>query len=215
MGMIGASSGAPPGREDLEERLDEATSAGPLALPQDRHFSVSPRHAAGYRLQVIEEIVVIGGNGQVVAVEHPDLPFGERRRQGSMRVPVATLSKAQDRLRFLWGSSRSVFGLSGALPGPSVEARASDDHLKYKALHHRILEGVGDIALQAFLRFLERGTASVVSAYPTVAEHPRCKLAFRFEYDEHYLHERHAAQLAWKRFLAGSPCRADEATFAR
>jgi hypothetical protein len=41
------------------------------------------------------------------------------------------------------------------------------------------------------------------------AERPRCKLAFRFQYDEHYLHERHAAQLAWKRFLTGRPPGAD------
>lgn len=190
--------------EELEGQYDEATLAEARPFSHDSHFSVSPDSAHGYRLQVIEEIIVIGANGQIVAVEHPELPAGERRRKGAMPVPVAAMPKRHDSLRFLWGPGHSVLGLSGARPGIFDEARAAEDHLKYKALHHRVLEGVGDIALQAFLRFLERKTASAVSEFPTIVERPRCKLAFRFQYDEHYLHERHAAQLAWKRFLAGA-----------
>ena len=118
-----------------------------------------------------------------------------------MPVPAATLSKGCIPLRFLWGPVRSVLGLSGARPGSVEHGRAMDDHLKYTVLHRHALEGVGDIALQAFLRFLELQTPSAIADFPTIVGRPRCNLAFRFQYDEHYLHERHAAQLAWKRFL--------------
>ncbi len=202
--MISASIDPADGREEPQGPHDEATSAEARPFSHDSHFSVSPDSAHGYRLQVIEEIIVIGANGQIVAVEHPELAVGERRRKGAMPVPIAAMPRRHDSLRFLWGPGHSVLGLSGARPGIFDEARAAEDHLKYKALHHRILEGVGDIALQAFLRFLERKTASAVDDYPMITERPRCKLAFRFQYDEHYLHERHAAQLAWKRFLAGA-----------
>jgi hypothetical protein len=207
--MIRASIEASDGRADLEAQHDETTSAELRPFSPDSHFSVSPHSAPGYRLQVIDEIIVIGGNGQIVAVEHPERPARDRRRKGAMPVPVDSMPKRRDSLRFLWGPGRSVLGLSGARSGTIDDKRAAEDHLKYKALHHRVLQGVGDIALQAFLRFLERETASVVSELPTTAERPDCKLAFRFQYDEHYLHERHAAQLAWKRFLTGRLLDAD------
>jgi hypothetical protein len=197
MGLIRTTSGrAPDGGKEAKGRHDEAASAEPRPVSHDSHFSVSAHKTLGYRLHAIDQIIVIGGNGHIVAVEHPGSPFGERRRTGAMPVPVATLSKAQGPLRFLWGPGQSVLGISGVRPGTVDVARAMQDHLKYEALHHRILAGVGDIALQAFLRFLERNTALTVSELPAIAEHRRCKLAFRFQYDEHYLHERHAAQLA-------------------
>jgi CRISPR-associated protein (Cas_Csd1) len=191
----------------IEDQHDEVTSSEPRPFSHDSHFSVSPHSAQSYRLQMIDEIIVIGGNGQIVAVEHP---VGQRRRKDAIPVPVAPMPKRHDSLRFLWGSGHSVLGLSGARPGTFDDVRAAEDHRKFKALHHRALEGVGDIALQAFLRFLERKTASAVSEFPMIAERPRCKLAFRFQYDEHYLHERHAAQLAWKRLLTGQPPGADQ-----
>jgi hypothetical protein len=213
MGMIRASSGTPDGGEGLEGQHDGGSSAEPRPCSHDSHFSVRAHDAPGYGLHAIDQIIVIGGNGHIVAVEPPGIHFGERRRRAAMPVPAATLSKAHGPLRFLWGPGHSVLGLSGARPGTFDVARATNDRLKYKALHHRVLDGVGDIALQAFLRFLERDTASGVSAFPTIEEHPRCKLAFRFQYDEHYLHERHAAQLAWKRFLTETPAGVDQNAF--
>jgi hypothetical protein len=200
--MIRASIETCDGRDDLKDPHGEMTSAEFPPVSHDSHFSVSPRGAHGYALHVIDEIIVIGGNGQIVAVEPPELPAGDRRPKGAMPVPVAPLSQRHDCLCFLWGPGRSVLGLSGARPETLDDALAAEDHLKYTALHRRVLEGVGDIALQAFLRFLERKTESAVGELPMTAQRPR-KLAFRFQYDEHYLHERHAAQLAWKRFLTG------------
>lgn len=208
--MIGASIGTAYGRQALEDEPDTEPSAEPRPFSHDSHFSVSPPSAPGYRLQVIEEIIVIGANGQIVAVERPQFPVGKQRRKGAVPVPVVTLPRRRPPLRFLWGPGHSVLGLSGARPGSIDGARLKADDLRFKTLHHRILEDVGDIALQAFLRFLERKTASAVSQFPTIVDRSRCKLAFRFQYDEHYLHERHAAQLAWKRFLAESPPGADQ-----
>ena len=185
---------------------EDVTSGELKPFSHDSHFSVSAQSAQGYRLHTIEEIIVIGANGQIVAVEDPELIVGARRRKGAMLVPVATLSEGYVPVRFLWGPSRSVLGMSAAGAGTADGARAAEDHAKYKALHHRVLDGVGDIALQAFLRFLER---QAVDDFPAIVARPRCKLAFRFQYDEHYLHERHAAQLAWKRFLAANPPKAD------
>jgi len=214
MGLIRASIEMSDGQRELEGESDDAMSADLRPFSHDSHFSVSPRNAHGYRPHVIDEIIVIGGNGQIVAVEHPELRVGERRRKGVMPVPAAAISEQRDSLRFLWGSGRSVLGVSGARPGTLDDALAAQDHLKYKALHRRVLEGVGDIALQAFLRFLERRTASSVSEWPMAVEQPRRRLAFRFQYDEHYLHERHAAQLAWKRFLTGHPPGVDQTFLA-
>lgn len=202
MGMVGPSNGTPNGQRKLAaQHEEEAPSADPRPFSHDSHFSVSAHGAHGYRLHAIEEIIVIGGNGQIVATEPPAYLCGERRRKGAMPVPTVTLSKGCIPLRFLWGPVRSMLGVTGASPGTVEHGRAMADHLEYTALHHHVLEGVGDIALRAFLRFLERQTPSAVPDFPTVIERPGRKLAFRFQYDEHYLHERHAAQLAWKRFL--------------
>src|ERR1700709_1205256 len=99
MGMISASIGTTDGPEELEGQHDDMASAEPRPFSHDSHFSVSPHSAYGYRLQEIDEVIVIGGNGRIVAVEHP--AFGERRRRGAM--PVATMPKRHDSLRFLWG----------------------------------------------------------------------------------------------------------------
>jgi hypothetical protein len=204
MGLIG-TSGESSGRhvKSQGQRREEATSAEPQPFSHDRHFAVSAHGAHGYRLHAIEDIIVIGGNGQIVAVEHPGLLAGARRRKGAMLVPDASISKGSAPLRFLWGPARSVLGLSGQRPGAVDDGRALEDHLRYQTLHRRVLESVGDIALQAFLRFLER-EASSADDCPAIVGRSRRKLAFRFQYDEHYLHERHAAQLAWKRFLTES-----------
>jgi hypothetical protein len=210
MGLIGAAGESPDRRVKLQgQRREEAASAELRPFSHDRHFAVSSHGAHGYRPQAIEEIIVIGGNGQIVAVEHPGLLAGARRRRGAMLVPDASLSKGSVPLHFLWGPARNVLGLSGPRPGTVDDGRALEDHLKYRALHHRVLEGVGDIALQAFLRFLERQAPSADDS-PTFTGRSRCKLAFRFQYDEHYLHERHAAQLAWKRFLTENSTKADQ-----
>lgn len=202
--MIGASSMAGDGRQDLEGRSDQAPE-DLQPFSHDSHFSVSPHAAPGYRFQVIDAIIVLGGAGQIVAVEHPALPAGERRSRGAMLVPVAAAAGRRDPSGFLWGRSDSLLGLGGARPGTFDAVLAAEEHLNFKALHQRVLDGVGDMALQAFLRFLDRKTAWAVRELPVIGERPRCKLAFRFQYDEHYLHERHAAQLAWRRFLAACP----------
>jgi hypothetical protein len=209
MGLIGTSGGSPGRHVKSRGPLrEEATSAEPRPFSHDRHFAVSAHGAHGYRLHAIEEIIVIGGNGQIVAVEHPGLLAGAGRRKGAMLVPDASISHGSAPLRFLWGPVRSVLGLRGQPAGVADDGRALEDNLKYRALHHRVLESVGDMALQAFLRFLERQTPSADDC-PTITGRSRRKLAFRFQYDEHYLHERHAAQLAWKRFLTESSTNPD------
>ena len=192
MGLIRGSS-------ETAQHLDEAIAADFPPFSHDRHFSA--RSAYGYRAHAIEKIIVIGGAGQIVGVEEPSSPVGSGRRKGALLVPAINVCADDTSLRFLWGPARSVFGLSGTRPGARHDRRAEEDHLKYKALHRHALESVGDIALQAFLRFLE--TQSVNDAAMLVGR-SHCKLAFRFQYDEHYLHERHAAQLAWRRLLAQS-----------
>jgi hypothetical protein len=204
MGMIGTSDGLLARHvQSQAQHREEVTSAEPRPLSHDRHFSVSAQSAHGYRPHVIADIIVFGGSGQIVSVEHPGRRVEARRRKGAMLVPDATLSKGSTPLQFLWGTARSAPSLNGQHPETALE-----DHLKYKTLHHRVLENVGDIALQAFLRFLERQAPSVIN-WSTIVGRTRCNLAFRFQYDEHYLHERHAAQLAWKRFLTEGATDAD------
>jgi hypothetical protein len=208
MGLIRTPSDLPDRHvKSPGEHKPPAPPAEPPPFSHDRHFSVSARSARGYRSHTIDEIIVIGGNGQIVAMERPGL-LAQARRKGAMPVPVAAPSQGFTPLRFLWGSARSVLGLSEHGPGTVEDERAMADHLDYRALHHRVLESVGDIALQAFLRFLERPEPSAKDL-PTIVGRSLCRLAFRFQYDEHYLHERHAAQLAWKRFLAESSLSSD------
>src|SRR5438128_1193618 len=123
MGLIRASGGTTDGDEELEGGHDEAASAQPRPVSNDSHFSVSARNAPGYRLHALDQIIVIGGNGHIIAVEHPGVPSGDRRRKGAMPVPVATLSKAHPPVRFLWGPSHSVLGVSGPFPGTFDVAR--------------------------------------------------------------------------------------------
>jgi hypothetical protein len=200
--MISAHICMPHGPEASDGPHDERAPSEPAPFSYDSHFSISRRNAVGYRLQVIDEVIVIGGNGQIVAVEYPETPSSQRRRKRDIPVPSAAVSKRHDYLRFLWGPGHHVFGLSDRDRGGAWDdALALEDYRRYEALHRHILEGVGDIALQAFLRFLDRNAGGMSEEYLTIVERLGSNLAFRFHYDEHYLHERHAAQLAWRRFL--------------
>ena len=58
---------------------EDVTPAELKPFSHDSHFSVSAHSAEGYRLHTIEEIIVIGANGQIVAVEDPELIVGALR----------------------------------------------------------------------------------------------------------------------------------------
>ena len=149
----------------------------------------------------IDFSVVIGPAGQFVGIE--DLPSYPLVRRAAMTVP-----KPQRRARELAANflcDRTTYAL-GVRADPRSETGFKVDERAFacfRSLHALVLYGVTDTAVQAFLKFLDQWTPQDSGAVPGFRERLDLTLAFRFQYDDELLHERHAARLAWKRYLHG------------
>jgi CRISPR-associated protein Csd1 len=72
---------------------------------------------------------------------------------------------------------------------------------RFKAFHRAALAGIEDIGVEAFLRFLENWSPEDFLDVPEFQDKLDAKLAFRFQYDDGFLHDRRAARMAWNRVI--------------
>jgi len=153
----------------------------------------------GYARKTVSSCVVFGPSGRFVAVEDV-LGWRPAERYGmSMMLPEAQHDDSRTFTNFLWdryGSSSKA----GAGPGSGAQWRFGEAHRQaYQSMHRKILSGVTDMPLITFLKFLDDWKPDL-PALGRGGTAPRDALfVFRFQYDDEFLHERHAARLAWER----------------
>ena len=115
-----------------------------------------------------------------------------------MAVPQARRRPKALAVNFLWGKTDQALGIS-ARPGTSggfrVDAKAFEG---FRTLHKVALYGISDTALEAFLKFLDQWSPEDFQHVPDFQDKLGLNLVFRFQYDDEFMHERHAARLAWK-----------------
>jgi CRISPR-associated protein Csd1 len=149
--------------------------------------------------QKISFVMVFGSSGQLVAVEDlPNYPL-IKRTEKLMTVPRIQGSPDGPPVNFLWDRTAFAIGVSKDLrtaPGYRINHEA---FACFRVLHAVALEGVADTAVQAFLKFLARWSPEQFLQALDFREKLDLNLAFRFQYDDEFLHERHAARLAWRR----------------
>jgi CRISPR-associated protein Csd1 len=155
---------------------------------------------SGFALKHIAFAVVIGASGQLAGVE--TLPgYGLARRSRTL-IPQPRRRTRGLVANYLCDNTAYALGIRA---DPRVEAGFRIDPAPFacfRALHAEILDGVADTAVQAFLKFLEQWSPEAFLDVPGFRDKLDLTLAFRFQYDDECLHERHAARLAWKRFIA-------------
>jgi CRISPR-associated protein Csd1 len=157
----------------------------------------------GFAPKHVAFAVVIGASGQLAGVEV--LPGYGQGRRPRMMVPQPRRRTRDLVANFLCDNTAYALGIRGA---PRSEAGFRTDPAAFgcfRALHDEILDGVADTAVRAFLRFLQRWSPEGFLEVPGFSDKLDLTLAFRFQYDDEFLHERHAARLAWKRFIAAQP----------
>ena len=154
---------------------------------------------AGYARKTVSFCVVFGSSGQFVAVE--DLLAGHPAERFSMQMMLPEAQQRDDRVfgNFLW-DRYGGFSLAGPTPAGHLGPSLRDAHReRYRSLHRNILAGVTDPPLLTFLKFLDNGQPDVPALKRGRTAPCDAIFVFRFQYDDEFLHERHAARLAWER----------------
>jgi CRISPR-associated protein Csd1 len=174
-----------PSPEDFAPLGDEASNRAP---------------EPGFALKHVAFAVVVGPSGQLAGVE--TLPGYGLARRSRMMIPQPRRRTRGLIANYLCDNTAYALGIRAdtrAQAGFRID-RASFGC--FRALHGEILDGVADTAVQAFLKFLEQWSPEAFLDVPAFRDKLDLTLAFRFQYDDEFLHERHPARLAWKRFMA-------------
>ena len=173
--------------------------------PSDAYYSghtqpVGRPANIGYGREKVHFAVVIGARGQLVAVENLQTSF-TRRSERLMTVPQIERPGDSPPMNFLWGRTGAVLGIRRRKRSPGAFRIDELAFERFKAFHRTALTDVADIGLEGFLRFLEHWSPEQFQDVSDFLSKLDATLAFRFQYDDGFLHDRHAARLAWRRVL--------------
>jgi hypothetical protein len=159
---------------------------------------------AYFRREPISYALVLSPTGGVIGVDDLRLHADRRGAETRMTVPKARVGPNQATLAFLWGSSSNALGVR---PDPNTLLGYRLDWAAFAAfreLHCSALSRVVDPSVQAFLKFLRQWEPEEARLLPQVQQVVGSNLAFRFQYDDELLHEKHAAHVVWTRMQGAS-----------
>jgi hypothetical protein len=153
-----------------------------------------------HRSQVIDGIVVLAATGAVVAVDRLAPSTTAARPGRSILVPVRSGPPSASPVKFLWGTAKVITNPRAPSDGARPSTSASKAFDAFKVFHETVLDGVNDAPLQALVSFLKRDPRGA-ELLCEPGRRTNGNLVFRFQYDDHLLHERHAAKLLWNRYV--------------
>jgi CRISPR-associated protein Csd1 len=183
---------------ETSERGGAVLVGGPRESDSD-----AGRSESGFGWRRVDFALVINSAGDVIDVERPPWHPQGKRRETSMLVPQRQLRTQGGVSGFLWGSSLHALGLRRW--GGRGDVRADTDSFNcFRTFHRVVLAGARDPSLRAFLGFLQTWQPDWAFDIPELAPVIGGALVFRFQYDEYFLHETHAARLLWSRLLSSS-----------
>lgn len=161
----------------------------------------------GYVRERISIAMVFGPCGDFEFADDLDLLSALRGAETQTLVPRGRLPEDGFTTNFLWGRTRDALGVRGPIrqsTGYRLDHRAFE---AFRALHTSTLAGVNDTSVKAFLLFLARWSPEGVREVPLLEQRVGSAVAFRFRYDDEFLHEKQAARVAWQRRLGASASR--------
>lgn len=153
----------------------------------------------GYFWKKIDFALVVNSSGELLDIERPPWRFGGKRRRNSLLVPYKPYMGEGGASGFLWGQSPYALGLGK--PGQGGPKANREPFNRFRTFHQAVLCDATDPSIRAFLLFLERWDPENMADVGKAAEVAGGALAFRFRYDDCFLHETHAARLSWARLL--------------
>jgi hypothetical protein len=185
-------------------------SGGPLIGGTQEDAEEAAKPDTGFGWNRVDFAVVINAGGEIVDIERPPWHPRGRARHSSMMVPIRQLRTQDGVSGFLWGASAHALGLRRWGPDGEIEATPEAFH-SFRAFHRVALANARDHSLRAFLAFLDNWRPEWAFQMSELTPLVGGSLAFRFLYDDSFLHEGHTARLIWSRLL-GTATDGDEPT---
>ncbi len=152
----------------------------------------------GYFWTKIDFVLVLSSSGEVIDVERRPWRIAGFRR-GALLVPSALFPGPHGPSGFLWGHSTHALGLSRSRRGVLKVDEVAFNH--FRTFHRAVLSKAADPSIRAFLLFLQRWTPASLDTSRPAYEVLGGTVAFRFQYENDFLHERDAARRIWARQL--------------
>jgi hypothetical protein len=193
------------GRESSTRSLGRPY-AGSRILVGDRRHEDGARldEDGGFSWKKVDFAIVINPAGEIVDVERPPWRVSGKRSKTSLLTPQRQLRAQGGFSGFLWGSSVHALGLRrSSAHGAEVRAEADAFH-RFRTFHRVVLANARDPSLRAFLEFLKTWRPERAFARDDLVPVAGGSMVFRFQYDDCFLHECHAARLIWSRLLGTS-----------
>ena len=156
---------------------------------------------AGYSWKKVDFAIVLNSAGEIVDIERPPWRVRGKRSKTSMLAPQRQLRAQGGFSGFLWGSSVHALGLRRS--HGQVRAEADAFH-RFRTFHRVVLANARDPSLRAFMEFLKTWRPEWAFARDDLVPVAGGSVVFRFQYDDCFLHECHAARLIWSRLLGTS-----------
>lgn len=158
----------------------------------------------GFGVQKISFCLVFCEGGEVVATVDLREAQGKKLFPKALNAPMLPFKRAVGvAANFTWDNTGYVLGVDGK----GKAERTQKTHDSFKALHHKVSQGVEDAGLRALSRFLNSWTPDRFPLLAQSVEMLDTNVVFRLESDSRFLHERPAVQQAWAheyRRLAGT-----------
>ena len=170
-------------------------------LPDLEYKGQSDRPEEGYFWKQVDFAVVLSPSGGVIDVEGPPWRLGGKRRRSTLLVPHMPFLGAFGLSGFLWGRSAHALGLSQS-KSDGLVCLAPEGFRQFRAFHRAALADANSPSIRSFLLFLDRWEPrSSPEAANLVHEAAGATVAFRFQYENAFLHECQVARRRWARLL--------------
>jgi hypothetical protein len=144
--------------------------------------------------------VVFSSSGQLVGIEDLTSCSATRRIERTSLAPQILGASSPN---FLWDRSRYALGVRRRR-GPTARYGLDDSAFNAFRRYHRLVLGdTSDLALQAFLKFLDQWSPAMHGAIPTFGDRLEPNVVFRFQYEDDFLHNQPAARRIWARMAGG------------
>jgi hypothetical protein len=175
------------------------------ASPDIGHIKANDSSADGYTWRKVDLALVINSAGELVNLDRPPWRIGAKRSSNTLLTPPQQFADSGGFSGFLWGHSSHALGIGR--PHRDRGLRAYPEAFnRFRTFHRAVLGRAENASIRAFLLFLQRWNPETADLGPVI-DSAGATLAFRFHYEDCFLHDSHAARLIWKRLSnpAGIP----------
>ena len=155
----------------------------------------------GFSRENISFVIVLSRQGEPVDVQDVRDTSGKTPRPRRIVVPRPVKRTGQPAPNFLWDKTAFSLGVKRD-DGANHPVPALREHTAFKNFHHRLLAGVDDEVIRAFLLFLDVWRTDDYESLRYAQEMPDANIAFRLDGRHELLHERSSAEAVWLSHLA-------------